>query len=393
MPSEIDDRFNERIRQAVDEGFEEQVAFTAELVREPSLMGNEAGAQNLMERGMTELGLEVDRWRLDAVRLEGMRGFSPPEVSYERSFNVVGSHRPVRHDGRSLILNGHVDVVPLGLEERWQYPPFGAVIEEGWMFGRGAGDMKAGTAAGLFALKALDRAGVSPTAPIHLQSVVEEESTGNGTLACLERGYHADLALIPEPTSTTWTKAQVGLMWFEVMVEGSPRHPALAGGDRSNAIENAFLLCKALRDLEAQWNEERSNHPLFADLEHPIVINVGKIEGGDWTSSVPSWCRFEIRVGIYPGWKREWVPSEIERCLLEAAAHDPFLARFPPRVRPKGQYGEGYVVENADQAVRFWLAITGRSSTGISWAASAPVPPMPASSASTEAFPPSSMVR
>ena len=140
-------------------------------------------------------------------------------------------------------------------------------------------------------------------------------------------------------------------MWFEVMVEGSPRHPALAGGDRSNAIENAFLLCKALRDLEAQWNEERSNHPLFADLEHPIVINVGKIEGGDWTSSVPSWCRFEIRVGIYPGWKREWVISEIERCLLEAAAHDPFLARFPPRVRPKGQYGEGYVVENADQAV------------------------------------------
>ena len=98
-------------------------------------------------------------------------------------------------------------------------------------------------------------------------------------------------------------------------------------------------------------NDERSNHPLFADLEHPIVINVGKIEGGDWTSSVPFWCRFEIRVGIYPGWKREWVTSEIERCLLEAAAYEPFLARFPPRVRPKGQYGEGYVVENADQAV------------------------------------------
>ena len=93
MPSALDDRLSERIRQAVDEGFEEQVAFTADLVRAPSLMGNEAGAQNLMERGMRELGLEVDRWRLDAARLEGMRAFSPPEVSYERSFNVVGSTR------------------------------------------------------------------------------------------------------------------------------------------------------------------------------------------------------------------------------------------------------------------------------------------------------------
>ena len=55
----------------------------SDLVREPSLLGNEAGAQNLMERGMTELGLEVDRWRLNAAGLEGMRGFSPPEVSNE----------------------------------------------------------------------------------------------------------------------------------------------------------------------------------------------------------------------------------------------------------------------------------------------------------------------
>ena len=93
--------------------------------------------------------------------------------------------------------------------------------------------------------------------------------------------------------------------------------------------ENAFLLCKALRDLEAQWNDERSNHPLFADLEHPIVINVGKIEGGDWTS----WCLpgagSKFGSASIPAGKREWVTSEIERSLLEAAAHEPLTDPVP----------------------------------------------------------------
>ena len=179
-----------------------------------------------------------------------------------------------------------------------------------------------------------------------VESVIEEEATGNGTLACVERGYRADFALIAEPTSLTYVEAQVGLMWFEVMVAGDPRHPSQARTGRANAIDKAFVLAQALAGLEDRWNAEKSKHPLFERVERPIVIYVGKIEGGDWTSSVPAWCRFEVRVGAYPGMgARSDCRTEVERCLLDASASDPFLAPSSrPRSAPRGQYGDGYVL-------------------------------------------------
>jgi acetylornithine deacetylase len=340
-----------RIRDAVDRGFDEQVALTAELVRIPSLMGAERPAQELMARALADAGLDVDRWKIDVDALEGMHGFSPPEVAYDDALGVVGVARAAASGGHSLILNGHVDVVPVGPRERWTRDPFGAEIADGWMYGRGAADMKAGAVACAAAVKALRRAGVRLAGDLFVESVIEEEATGNGTLACVQRGYRADFAVITEPTSTTYVEAQVGLMWFEVMVAGNPRHPSQARTSRANAIDKAFLLAQALTGLEERWNAEKSKHPLFAKLDRPIVIYVGRIEGGDWTSSVPAWCRFEVRVGTYPGWERDWVRREVERCLLEAAAADPFLAQFPPTVRPKGQYGDGYVIEGAGDAI------------------------------------------
>jgi acetylornithine deacetylase len=340
-----------RIRDAVDAGFDDQVRLTAELVRIPSLQGAERPAQELMARALADRGLEVDRWPITAEALRGMHGFSPPEVGYEQALGVVGAQRAAAGGGRSLILNGHVDVVPVGPRERWTRDPFGAEIVEGWMYGRGAADMKAGTVACAAVVEALRRAGVRLAGDLFVESVIEEEATGNGTLACVERGYRADFAVIAEPTSTTYVQAQVGLMWFEVMVAGNPRHPSLAGTSRASAIDKAFVLAQALAGLEDRWNAEKSNHPLFAALERPIVIYIGKIAGGDWTSSVPAWCRFEVRVGTYPGWERDWVRQEVERCLLEAAAADPYLSRFPPTVRTKGQYGEGYVLEGASDAI------------------------------------------
>ena len=104
-----------------------------------------------------------------------------------------------RLKGRSLILNGHIDVVPTGPLDLWTNPPFAPRVENGWLYGRGSGDMKAGLIAGLAAFDALDRLGYRPAADVYLQSVVEEECTGNGALACLQRGYRADAAIIPEP--------------------------------------------------------------------------------------------------------------------------------------------------------------------------------------------------
>ncbi len=336
-----------RILGAVDDGFDDQVAFTAELTRQPSLRGHEAPAQDLMARAFRDRGLAVDRWKIDLADIRHLPGFSPVAVSYDDAWNVVGAHRPRNATGRSLILNGHIDVVPTGPLDMWTTPPFEPRVAAGWLYGRGAGDMKAGLAANLFAFDALARIGLKPAGDVYLQSVVEEECTGNGALACLQRGYRAEVALIPEPSGNQLGAAQVGVMWFQVKVRGRPVHVAYAGAG-SNAIEACWPLIQALHGLEARWNAEK--HPAFASHDHPINFVVSKIEGGDWTSSVPAWCTFDMRIGLYPGMDLAEVRRQVEATIADAARGDRFLANNPPDIVYHGFQAEGYVLEGGSAA-------------------------------------------
>ena len=345
----LDDDLTRRILGAVEDGFEDQVRFTQELVRFPSLRGQEATAQDFVFRSLKDRGYAMDRWVVDVRDIEHHPGFSPVRVDYSNALNIVGTHRPREEKGRSLILNGHIDVVPTGPVEMWSRPPFEPFIEGDWLYGRGGGDMKAGIAANIYALDALRRLGYQPAATVHVQSVVEEECTGNGALACLLRGYRADAALIPEPEDERLVRANTGVIWFQVVVRGHPVHVREAGTG-ANAIEAAFRLIQALRQLEAAWNERRKAHRHFEDLDHPINFNVGKIAGGDWASSVPAWCAFDCRIAIYPGVKPADAAREIEACLREAARGDSFLANNPPEVVYNGFFAEGYVLEEGTAA-------------------------------------------
>ncbi len=269
-------------------------------MRYPSLRGQEHTAQDFLYEQMARRGLTMDRWAIDVEAIKHHPGFSPVAVDYSNAFNVVGAHRPREAKGKSLILNGHVDVVPLGPLDMWERPPFDPVIEGDWLYGRGSGDMKAGLIANLAALDALKRLGYQPAAPVYVQSVTEEECTGNGALACLLRGYRADAAIIPEPCDDRLTRANMGVIWFRVHVRGIPVHASVAGSG-ANAIEASYRLIQALHGLEAEWNARRVNHEHFKDLDHPVNLNIGKIEGGDWASSVPAWCSFDCRISFYPG--------------------------------------------------------------------------------------------
>jgi acetylornithine deacetylase len=334
---------------AVDAGFEEQIAFTRELVRFPSTRGVEHTAQDFVFRALAGRGYAMDRWVIDPDAISHHPGFSPVAVSYENAINVVGVHRPRDERGRSLILNGHIDVVPTGPLEMWAHPPFEPHQADGWLYGRGAGDMKAGLAANLFALDALRRLGLQPAATVCLQSVVEEECTGNGALACLLRGYRADAALIPEPEDNQLVRANVGVLWLQVRVRGRPVHVREAG-EGANAIEAAYRLIQALKPLEAAWNERRPDHPYFEHEPHPINFNVGRIQGGDWASSVPAWCTFDLRAALYPGTSAREAQAEIESCIREAARADPFLSNNPPEVSCNGFFAEGYVLDEGSEA-------------------------------------------
>ncbi|MEX0301967.1 MAG: ArgE/DapE family deacylase [Leisingera sp.] len=178
---------------------------------------------------------------------------------------------------------------------------------------------------------------------MHVQSVVEEECTGNGALACLQRGYRADAVLIPEPFDQVLTSAQVGVLWFQVRLKGEPVHVAFAG-QGANAIEAATPIIAALHEMETRWNAPERQHSEFAGHNHALNLNVGQIEGGDWASSVPAWCTLDIRMGLFPGQDLEAARAEIEAVVLEAAKAQPFLKSNPPEIVYHGFQAEGYAL-------------------------------------------------
>lgn len=351
------------IREAVADGFEAQLDFLAELVRIPSLRFQEAPAQDLMAEALRARGWEVDAWTPTLAELESCPGFGPVEGDFSRARTVVGVRRPAETRGRSLILQGHVDVVPPGPLEMWETPPFEPTVRDGWMRGRGAGDMKAGHVAALFALDAIERAGFEPAARVCLQSVIEEESTGLGALSTLQRGYRADVALIPEPTAGALYRAQVGVLWFKLRVRGRPTHVAVAG-EGSNAIVAAYALLGALGELEAAWNRRAAEHPAYAGVEHPLNFNVGRIAGGDWASSVPAWCDADCRMGVLPGQDLAEARREIEACVASAARRHPFLGNNPPEIVWNGFLAEGYVLDESARPALETLAAAARDVRG-----------------------------
>ena len=354
---------------AVDRNFDRQLAFLSELVSHPSTRGQEQSAQDCMAGALDARGLEVDRWQIDVADICQMPGFSPVIGNYEDAVNVVGTHHSKRRTGRSLILNGHIDVVPEGPLDMWDQPPYAPHIDGDWMYGRGAGDMKAGLVGNLFALDAFTSCGLAPAADVFFQSVVEEECTGNGALACLQRGYRAEAALIPEPFAEQLVTAQVGVIWFQVHLKGLPTHVAYAG-DGANAIEAAIPLIEALHGLEAKWNRAEAKHADFAHIHHPLNLNVGKIVGGDWTSSVPAWCVFDVRMGVYPGQSIDALRAEIEAVLMEAAKSNAFLRNNAPSIIYHGFLAEGYALsEDGSEAASSSIAALGAAHMAVNGAA------------------------
>ncbi len=332
-----------RLFDAVDNAFDRQIAFLAELTAHPSLRGQEQSAQDFMAAELSARGYEVDRWQIDVADIQHLPGFSPVLGPYEDAVNVVGTHRARTRKGRSLILNGHIDVVPAGPLDMWDSPPFEPRVADGWLYGRGGGDMKAGLASNLFALDALTACGVAPAADVFYQSVVEEECTGNGALACLARGYTADAALIPEPFAEQLVTAQLGVIWFQVHLKGLPTHVAYAGSG-ANAIEAAIPVIQALHEMEHRWNAAENRHSDYAHMDHALNLNVGKFQGGDWTSSVPAWSTFDVRMAIFPGQSIDAAKAEIERVILDAARGNDFLRNALPEVVYHGFHAEGYAL-------------------------------------------------
>jgi len=330
---------------AVEGNWQSQLNWLKRLVSFPSLRGKEAPCQDWLARDFAARGWSVDRYTLAEVEMAHLPGFSPVmDTDYEQAVQVVAALRSPQRGGRSLILQGHVDVVPQGPSEMWASPPFQPRIHEGRMYGRGAGDMKSGVSAMVFALAALGQAGYAPAADVYVQTVTEEECTGNGALSTLGRGYRADACLIPEPTGQNVLRGTVGVMWFRLKLRGRPAHVSRSEHG-TNAILSAFGLIEAIREFTRELNQRVKSHPWFGKLENPIKFNPGKISGGDWASSTPAWCEVDCRIAVLPGTPLADFRRELSEVVAKAARRDAFLANNLPEIEWNGFQADDYVLE------------------------------------------------
>jgi acetylornithine deacetylase len=232
------------------------------------------------------------------------------------------------------------------------------------MYGRGAADMKSGVAAMIYALKAVHEAEVKLRGDVLIESVIDEECTGNGTLSCLAQGFRADAAVIPEPTHLSLVTAHPGVLWCRIRVRGLGAHAAWAS-TAVNAAEKVFVLIQALRELEAEWNRPQRRHPAFANRDHPLNFNVGTFHAGDWPSSTPELATVEVRLSYFPGENVEAVKRRIRECVMDASEKDEWLREHPPEISFFGFHAEPAVYDTGSEIARVVAAnnecVTGRS--------------------------------
>jgi acetylornithine deacetylase len=335
LPAELIDR----ITQAVDASADELVALVQDLVRIPSenpkLSGKEDGGesavQDYLEPRLAAIGCSLDRW--DAL---------PGRP------NLVGTLKG-SGGGRSLAVNGHIDVVPAGDPALWTDPPFDAAISDGFIWGRGSLDMKGGVGAMVHAATVLRRLGVTLKGDLFIESVIDEETGGPGTRATVERGYRPDFAIVTEPTALDIYPVEGGLEWLRVTITGVAGHSAgryrsvHAGGQGTavNALEKGIKVLVAVQELERAW-AVRKVHPLMPagiTTINPGAMAAGNGGGKDGlpnnmtaTSTMCDYCSIELSLKYLPSERTEDVRREFEEYIHAVAQTDEWLKLNPPTI-------------------------------------------------------------
>lgn len=324
-------KVQEKIFGRVESLFEEEIEVLSRLISFQSLVGREGPAQSFYGKACQDLGLKVEYFQAEKEKVQAHPGYIEIGVDYAGRPNVI-ARSPAGGKGRSLILNGHIDVVSAEPLSLWSGDPWTARRKGDQLFGRGAVDMKAGLAANYFALKAILDSGLHPQGQIILESVIEEEAGGSGgTLACFAHGVTADGMIISEPTKEKVIVTHPGIKYFRVTVYGRTAHAALSHTG-VNAIVKMVPVVKALEALDLE-RAKRLSYPLVEkQTGRPCNLSMGKMQAGDWVSTVAGWATLEGRVGFVPGETREQIVAEVENTIRGAVQDDPWFQEFPLKV-------------------------------------------------------------
>lgn len=335
----------------LDQLVPEMVRDICSMVQLPSVSGTdgENEAQAAMAKRLDAGGLDVDHWRIDLDALAAHPDFPGMEVDRTEAWGLAG-RLPGTGGGATLLLNGHVDVVPTGDPDAWTDGPFSGDVVDGRILGRGACDMKAGLLAAHWAVQAIRTARVALRGDVVIAPVQGEEDGGMGSFALLQRGWTADVCVIPEPTELDVIPANAGALTFRLRIRGRATHAARRT-DGVSAIEKFWPIHRALLDLEARRHHDID--PLAArwDLAHPLAI--GTIRAGDWASSVPDLLVAEGRLGVAIGEPVAAAKAEFEAAVADACEQDPWLRDHPAEVEWwGGQFASGRIPAGSDLVER-----------------------------------------
>jgi acetylornithine deacetylase len=350
----------DEVTRLIDGRREEITGFLQKLVSFPSVTGEEHEIQQFIAGVLRDMGLEVRVWEPDHEALKSHPAYIPVERGYENRPNVVGVRRG-KGGGRSLLFNGHVDVIPPGPLDRWTSSPWAAEIRENRLYGRGASDMKSGLAAMTMAMDTLVRAGVGLKGDVIMEYIVDEELSGNGTLACVMEGYRADAGICCETSSLHVQPACIGRIWFEIAVTGKP-----AGIQKRfegvSAIEKGYAVAQAVSNLEAIRIQD-VHHPLYPDNLSSLPCMVTVFEAGSFPSAFPDACLLKGSIATLPGEDTESVKEKFVEHIELFARTDPWLRDHPPEVSFKGYCGDSAEIP-ADHPIVQTLAGNMKEVTG-----------------------------
>jgi len=349
-----------RVDEAVDVLRPELIDFARSLVRIPSVSGSEQAAQRTIAAKYESLGLAVDIVPSVREELDTHPAFCDDAIPFVDRLNVVARWRG-NGGGRSLILNGHMDVVPPGDLAKWTRDPWGGEIEGDRLYGRGACDMKSGLASAVFAVQALQAIGVALRGDVLLQSVIGEESGGVGTLATIVRGYRADACVIMEPMNLRLAPVQTGALTFRITVNGRAAHACMRPHGVS-AITEFVPIVTALEHLNAD-RHQRFRDALFDDPNNIASLSIGTVRAGDWPSTVPNLLVAEGRLGVFPNESVADARAALETAVHEVASGRAWLRDNPPVVEwVEGQFEPGTTPLDApivERLSRSHEAVTG----------------------------------
>jgi acetylornithine deacetylase len=331
------------------------------LIRIPSITGSEEAVQAEMERLFREIGLETERIETDPAAFAADPDF--PGAEMPRLTLPVVTGRLGRPGGRRLLLVGHVDVVPPGDPATWTADPWGAEIRDGAMYGRGACDMKGGVVSILAALRALVASGAAETldGEVLAVSVPSEEDGGQGMLAAIRAGCTGDAAVITEPTGLELVIAHAGAITFRLTVPGRAAHASMRR-EGISALDNLYALIRALEADEAARNAAETD-PLMTALGLPYPTIIGKVEGGEWASTVLDRVVAEGRYGVKLGQTWRDAEADLRSAIGAACAADPFLRDHPVGLEiTGGRFSSSQVP--ADHPLPVAVAAAGEATLG-----------------------------